>query len=433
MDNVTIRQTLFNQADSVNFSLDNYANGKDNGKIIYITDDPDYNKLQLSIQNNLTKSIPLAAVDLTLDNLNSGKIPLVIQIDGLSNSEVQAIQATQGKLDGKTISFNSAILNPDSSTYLLCIAPTQDQTIDANQTLVISLIHVMASDADQGTASMDITLNDKEYPLITGISIASPAPKDLTDSLDISFVLTDNSEQGGHDNEADVVYICGSEATCTKDLDDNTLILQLKNKTSQPLTQNANNAKFSISFPVSTSPDVKGALCTPDDLDHISVELGSHDTSYDWKKHENKQGNYVTWDLYPQNPAVLPANGSVYFYIESIMSHLSAGTASLTVHWYNIPEYKDDNTTLTIQKQVARPTIKNFTISENPYTAYIDPYEKKAYFAYDVYGAENWKLTITPSNGSGSPFTKTLSCSRNAGYMNPNLLPGKYSATLEGM
>lgn len=377
-----ISQYVLSQQGSINFTLHNYINDRDQGGVIYKTEDPDYNQLALSISNQTSQTISLPNIDPAQADLT--KIPIVIQMDSLLAEEIKAIKITQGKLNGKAIALQAVLRTTEDGALLLCIAPTQAQVINAKSTLEITFQNVVASDSDKD-GYFNITLPNDKWPYSVPFALQYPPEPDkhnLLESASISFVTQDYASSvhtGGHHEEPDVVYICGSEEDCTDDLRDNALILSIQNTTAKSLAEGATaDAYFSLSFPCSPNPKALGALATKADLTYTELALGQGAIEK-WRKEVDDIGKAPVYKFYFQpnqdNTAILGIddNATIHFILNSIKSSLPAGESLLHLAWHNLPGYNDGLAVLPIFKEPARPTIKKFELTKNPYTALLLP------------------------------------------------------------
>ena len=432
-------QSYLEQRGVLGFNFTNKAKGEDALSVIYITDDPNYNELTLTICNNRSESVTLSAVD-DLENTPPENFPLLVQLTGaLSEEEIKKIQLSDASAEAWTLAHKTIDDQP-----IFALAPKQ--SVALKDQLSIGWTHVTPSAKDNTQGAIHVCLLG-QYRWQTGFALQYP-PTDLNKSL-LSTVRFEFAEGGGHHDSRDVIYICDSGCECTENLDDNSLILSFQNNSGKPL-ENGKNTQFSIWFPVSDSE--KGALCTSADLLNIEIALEQSSKDCPWEISSNTQAEYRIWNFKPKNTNILGkgADATVQFAIAKIMSHLPAGETLMYIAWNNVPKYNDGITALPIYKGKARPTIKKFELVDannkpiSRYTAYRDPL-MGTHWAYDVYGAHQWKLNIERIEDDTTTLLSVqddntailLSCSRNGEFTDPNLVPNAsreaYVATLSSI
>lgn len=413
-DHTQIRQDILAQPGGVNFDFTNQAGGKDHSSVIYITDDPAYNKLVLTIRNNSGSSLELPSVDPAKAELSD--IPLLLQLVGpLSHDEIEKIDISDSNL-------RLAIRDvPGQPQPVLALAPAKAMILKDADSLSVHFTQVTASKKDPKHGSVTVQILGL-YNWQNGVSLQYPpsGKHNLLDSVRLAF-----ADGGGHHDNRDVVYVCGDQKSCTANLDDNQLIFSIMNTKSSPLAQGASNAVFKIWFPASSS--ATGALGTLSDLNNIATDLGQHGQDFGWEINKNSQSHYPVWTLMPKNPTIL-GNGSdaiVHFNLETIMSHLPAAETLMYIAWNDIPGYDDGVYALSVSKEDAQPTVKVWTSAQHSYD-----YGEKVGFTYRTYGAEQWEIEITETGGSYHDSYDVPCSQKGAASYLLKALPGHFVAAL---
>lgn len=313
----------------------------DDTQTIYLTSSSSLNKITLTLANNATAQGSLPKSEPRPYGELAAGTALYVFFNGLlSNEEIATIQWTaQG-----SVSWKSACFDYKNERYWV-LTPTQDIAFGPNTSVAFQLTHVLASTANIGPLSIDLTgaegLRGLSTSFSPGIQVkAAPVTGNKTLSLNVGFA-------GG-------ARVYTSE---TGAVQSNSLCLYLTNPLPEPLVPGGIDSwKQQPTFQLSlVFGDGAGALTRLAEAEAISVNIRNSFGNAWEPVFKQRQGNYPSWLMRPSRNGggtVLGAGeqATIAFDLTGIVTQLPQGLTYAYLGFSDIPGYNDGYYALEILK-----------------------------------------------------------------------------------
>jgi hypothetical protein len=360
--------------------------------VIYITDDPELGKLDLTIANNSAGPVEIGPESLLQ----------IFVSPPLAEADVKRIKLAAG--DWK-LTLDEDFLELRCTSHL---------TIASHGKLTISLAAVMAS-GEPRTGFFQF-----EYSHFTGIadgSRRSPAifiqrpPK--SEAVPLVADLGARPEYAGQ--QGATVYVTPWNPKPPDKGIENHFIVQVANKRAGKAipADSRLDSKIVISF---TSGNSDLSVCLDDQIKVATCVMAQHPDAGPWEIAKDNTGPVPVWTMRPPKGAdIFDAGGLIAFRFGGIVSQLPTAFASpMFIQFANIPGYNDGYAALILQKVPPFPYLRSYDAYSGTKklapNAIVD-YKEKITLQWDVFAAERIRILelkqAYPPVGSLDVFPET--------------------------
>jgi hypothetical protein len=380
------------------FVLDNPASGT-GGAVIYVTDNPDLGKLDLTIVNNSPSAI----------EIGSASVLKIFVRPPLADAEVRRIKVTSTNWSLTVVEDHVELWHPASLT------------IASNANLTIQLADVMTS--GEATTSFfrfeysgfkGIADGGKRVPVF----VQHPPTRD---AAPLSFDLGARPEYSGQQSRT--IYVTAWNVTPAKQGIANRIVLQAGNsRPDKPIAADPrSDSKLVISF---TTGNSDLSLCLDEQIKVAVASMAQAPPAGSWIIRKDPIGPVAVWTMRPPaGPHVFDAGGMIAFRFDGIVSQLPPDFASpMFIQFANIPGYNDGYVAIFLQKASPVPFIRSFDLFSGTRKLPLNPvvsYKEKITLGWDIFAAENCRIVelgqaFLPAQSTdvipaASPLTYTLS------------------------
>ena len=294
----------------IGFAVANAANAQGNS-VVYISDDPRWGTLTLTLQNNTSTSLTLDAASTVLKLFVA---PL------LTNDEIKKIQFESPDW---TMNFVS---DDGEQLYLeLKFAAASPASVAVGQTVAIQFKNVLAS----GSSGPGRFL--AEYsgfkPVKDGsqrIPVQRQLPPDQAKDWPITRGFRSRDEYGGSSDQGKSIYVTPWSVTSPADGISNNLVLEIE--TSEILTFGTPKPSIFVSF---LSGDGDASLCSDDDITSMIADIDQSPGAWGVSKHAT--ANLPVFIALPgaNTGSLDPADGPLAIRFSNLISMLPPDKSSL--------------------------------------------------------------------------------------------------------
>lgn len=363
---------------------------------IYITEDPDVNKLTLVITTNTDNTNFSAGTPVPISEARDVPGSLLY----LNLSGLQLSQAEFDLLEPVATNWAFAKYDP----FTICMSPTQAIVLNSGAGSDISIaINKLTLSNPPATPNADLNVTSFRVPPVTYDNFIPQVA---------FFKVLLQQAPGGKKNLQEAIscqlsgdpYICNSiegyEAL------ENSISFVLK-PGSIPVTVNAGpDTRFILSFVYAAGLPGYGALTTPGLATQIKTKQGQNAGS--WSVTADPGQENPSWVLTPPDGSPIIGTGVqsiVGFDVSKIVTHFEPGPTLMFVQYQGIPGYNDGAYYLLLTK-IPHVAINSFTATPNP--AYLDASGKaKVHLVWEVANAGTLILYPELINVTGLPYYDT--------------------------
>ena len=350
---------------------------------IYITTDPDANKLVLSITTNTDNTV-----------FNPGKPVPKSDAETVTWSllylDLTALNLSEDEFGKLSVSADGWTFGLYSDSRTVCMVPDNKVILNSGvgQTISISMDNLTISNPPS-QSNVQLTVTAYRVDNITVGSIGLP----------VNFQVSLQNPPDTHDKDLHEVieldvpqYFIVNSIEDYSDVNNSTSIV-FKPGPSPKEVLAGDTTSFCVSFVYDDEAPGYGALTTPQAAGNFSFEKGIN--AGGWQITPPSQGQREpSWLLQPEAGKPIIGSGDqsmVQFDLGEIVTDFQPGPTLMLVSYSDVPGYQDGCFSVTLQK-VPHVSIKAFTVTPNP--THLTNEQVKVTLKWEAYDAGT--LTIMP-------------------------------------